>query len=90
MQTEDHLENITEYSDAVQVTVRDYDGSIRVFNLDHAKVVLRYVPNNGTKSFAYHPTNIQESNGYRTDPGLGDYLELVIMTENLIVLDSDK
>lgn len=85
MPTEDYLEEITEYSEAVQVTVRNYDGSLRVFNLDHSKVVLRYVTK--TDKFAYHPSNIQNTGGFR--PDIGHYLELAIVTNNLITLESD-
>ena len=85
MQTDDPLENLTEHSDAVQVIVRDYNGRIRVFNLDNAKVMLRYKDN--LAGCAYHPSNITTSGSYR--PAEGDWLELVIATEELITLESE-
>ena len=75
---------MTEYSDAVQVIVRDYDGSIRVFNLDNAKVILRYAKHSD-QPYAYHPGNIQGSGEFA--PAQGDHLELVIATENTITLE---
>lgn len=84
MQTSDPLENLTEYSDAVEVTVRDRDG-IRVFYLEKAKVVLRYRTVSGIyDNYAYHPSNIASNSSFR--PGSGDRLELVVMTEELITL----
>jgi hypothetical protein len=88
MQTKDYLENITEYSDAVQVTVRGYDGSIRVFNLDNAKVVLRYIDiGRRQEHYAYHPENIKTSGQFRS--GEGAWLELVVMTDDAVTLEAE-
>jgi len=88
MLTDDYLEKITQHSDAVQVIVRDYDGSVRVFNLDNAKVVLRYkTEGSDRRSEAYHPGNLKGPAGFR--PEEDAWLELAIITDDLITLESE-
>jgi hypothetical protein len=82
MRTNDHLENITEYSQSVQVVVKDSGGALRIFNVDSAKVFLRYVTE--SEAFAYHPGNIEKAGKFV--PESGHHLELVIATETSFTL----
>lgn len=85
MQTDDYCEKITIPSDSVQVTVRDFNGRIRVFYLDNAQVILRYVT--GKNSSAYHPSNLQDTNKFNVESCNDVRLELVITTSHEISLE---
>lgn len=92
MPTEDIHQRNTKHSTVVRVTVIEDDGNCRVFHLTDAKVVLRYMDSNSSLSNAtYHPSNITTSNKFA--PGQDAYLELAVITNNLIeleVLDEDR
>lgn len=81
-----YFESLTEDSDFVTVSVKDSNGTVRVFHLNTSKVMLRYVSNKafGDRGY-YNPKNIKQSGKFNSHPK--DRIELVIISKEEIELE---